>query len=60
MGTSLPVVEESPRLKLLCKLLLKMFNFNVLIFERKQEDCSTGGKCESGRKRIKSSRILRR
>jgi len=55
VGTSLPVVEESPRLKLLCKLLLKMFNFNVLIFERKQEDGCTGSKCENGRKRIKNS-----
>lgn len=59
MGTSLPVAEESQTLKLLCKLLLKMFNFNVLIFERKQEDGCSGGKCEGGRKRTESSRILR-
>jgi hypothetical protein len=57
--TSLPVVEESPRLKLLCKLLLKMFNFKVLIFERKEVDGCSGGKCVSERKRIKSFRILR-
>jgi len=31
----------------------------MLIFERKKEDGCSGGKCESGRKRIKSSRILR-
>jgi hypothetical protein len=36
-----------------------MFNFNVLIFERKQEDGCSGGKCEGGRKRTESSRILR-
>jgi len=36
-----------------------MFNFNVLKFERKQLDGCSGGECESGRKRIKSSRILR-
>jgi hypothetical protein len=57
--TPLQVDEESPRLKLLFKLLLKMFNFNVLIFERKEEDGFSGGKWESGRKRLKTSRILR-
>jgi hypothetical protein len=59
VGTSLPVIEGNLRSKLLYKLLLKMFNFNVLISEIKQEDDCSGGKCASGRERIKSSRILR-
>jgi hypothetical protein len=37
LGKSLTVFEESPRLKLLCKLLLKMFNFNVLILKENKK-----------------------
>ena len=43
MGTSLPVAEESQRLKVVCKLLLQMFNVAVLIRERIQDDGCCGG-----------------